>query len=375
MLATYTEIVLHADPEGNQFSARLDALNRLMKSKKLPIDVRYRLREYLYESRHLAVAAEHKATMLALSPALQGEITWRINHKWLTRVSILAGTSLPFQVSLTHALTPTVYAPVRAPRGPPATRAPATRRSSPRPARAPSAERACRCSQFEVVANNVLGIVDRGVALYGGRVLTSTSCWGEDVLISQAILRNKCVCRAMNYMQGFEIQRDTLIAVLGHYPQMAALLRRRTIMLAIRRWIILQAKRQLGLEDFVLLSDHRKGAGKKRKGIGMFGGMFRKSLQGSDFEQALGSGLLDKAPSNSMLSSASHALGSGMNEGLHTAQHGLQSARTGLSDVTTSALSVLRRGRKISRDSVGSHGTDVPSPKGSASTQPRKAPA
>ena len=34
------------------------------------------------------------------------------------------------------------------------------------------------------------GIVDRGVALYGGRVLTSTSVWGEDVLISLDVLRN-----------------------------------------------------------------------------------------------------------------------------------------------------------------------------------------
>ena len=106
-----------------------------------------RLREYMHQSRHVQIAQTNSKLVRMLSPALQAELAWKTNKEWVLRVHFLRDVEREFLVMVALALTPTVYAPVRAPRGPPATRAPATRRSSPRPARAPSAERACRCSQ------------------------------------------------------------------------------------------------------------------------------------------------------------------------------------------------------------------------------------
>ena len=53
----------------------------------------------------------------------------------------------------------------------------------------------------ELAINGYLYIVHRGIALYGGRVLTSGKVWGEDCLIAASHLQRRWCARAMNYLE------------------------------------------------------------------------------------------------------------------------------------------------------------------------------
>ena len=46
-----------------------------------------------------------------LSPALQGEVTWAVNRKWLERVSFFQAAEPEFLVQISLSLTPLVFTP------------------------------------------------------------------------------------------------------------------------------------------------------------------------------------------------------------------------------------------------------------------------
>ena len=89
------------------------------------------------QTKHLQFAVASKDVLALLSPALQGELVWMMHKPWLSRVAFFKGTEPEFLVQIALSLSPIVFAP------------------------------------GELATSGFLYIVHRGIALYGGRVLTS----------------------------------------------------------------------------------------------------------------------------------------------------------------------------------------------------------
>jgi hypothetical protein len=139
----------------------MDDLNRYLSLHNLPQELRRRLREYLHQTRHLQMAEASKEIVTLLSPALQGEVTWAVNKRWVKRVSFFRNAEPEFLVQISLCLSPLVFTP------------------------------------GELAVSGFLYIVHRGIALYGGRVLTSGKVWGEDCIIESSHLQKKWCAHAL----------------------------------------------------------------------------------------------------------------------------------------------------------------------------------
>jgi len=213
VLATFTGIIIASNPHAQQFRHNMDHLNRFMRSQgeRLPPAVQRRMREFLHQSRHLAVAASNRSLLEMMSPSLQGEVAWRTSERWLKRIVFLRSAEPAFMVQFSLALLPQVFAP------------------------------------GEIVPASSLYVIHRGIALYGGRVLTAGKVWGEDMILYSAHLRSRYIAKAMNYLEVYSISRKSLLAIAELYPETSAPIRRHQIFVALRRELIQQAKARLGV--------------------------------------------------------------------------------------------------------------------------------
>jgi len=226
VLATFTTVLLTSAPEQLAFQNRIDGLNAFMRENRSTITpaMRQRLREYLHESRHVQKGANHTKILQSLSPALQAEIAWKLNRRWVERVFFLRGAELRFLVQIALALVPAVYAPGERP------------------------------------ASGRMYIIHRGISLYGGRMLTAGKVWGDDMLIPVAALRKPFECQAMNYLEVYFLTLDvlrTLLMTASAVTQRA--IRMRQCWWMLRRKILALAKEELGLPPDALLADHAHG--------------------------------------------------------------------------------------------------------------------
>ena len=120
----------------------MDDLNKFMSRQGIAYETRCKLREYFHQTKHLRLASAHRQLLSQMSPALQAEVSWLCNERWLRHVWFLRGAEQGFVIQLALQLTPMVFAP------------------------------------GELCASGYLYIVHRGLALYGGMVLTFGKVWG-----------------------------------------------------------------------------------------------------------------------------------------------------------------------------------------------------
>ena len=168
--------------------------------------MRTRLREYFHQSKHLRDTLSHKHLLTQMSPMLQGEVAWHTNEKWLRRVWFFEGAEHAFVIQVSMHLTPMVFTP------------------------------------GELVPIGYLYIVHRGIALYGGRVLTGGRVWGDDMILALPALQRRWCARAMNYLEVLMLSRDTLITTAGYFPETARRIRRFAVRLALTRYVIAAAR-------------------------------------------------------------------------------------------------------------------------------------
>ena len=174
----------------------MDQLNRFMSAEVLPSEMRRRLREYFMHTKHLRATRRDHELLEIMSDALRGmhavelqlatcggcapflvltsppseptyvaaEVTFKVNEKWLSKVSFLRGASRAFLVQLSLHLHPHVYAPK------------------------------------ELCPLGFLYIIHRGLALFEGRLLGSGKVWGEDVILTSAHLRSRHHGRALTFL-------------------------------------------------------------------------------------------------------------------------------------------------------------------------------
>ena len=88
-----------------------------------------------------------------------------------------------------------------------------------------------------------LYIINRGLALYGARVLTAGKVWGDDVILLSHKLRRRFCARAMNYLETYTIDRETLFALADNHPQSRRVIRRCALIMALRRRMAIESAR------------------------------------------------------------------------------------------------------------------------------------
>ena len=216
VIGTFCGVIATFDPHGAEFRRNMDDLNVFMSNKRLPDDMRRRLREYFHQTKHLQMSNAQNHLYRMMSPSLQGEVAWAANSKWLERIPFLQKCGTDFKVELAMQLTARVFAPGE---------------------RAPGGH---------------LYIINRGLALYGARVLTAGRIWGDDVILGSDQLRSRFCARAMNYLEAYTIDRDTLFAVAENYPKSYRAIRRCALLMAMKRRMALNVRLMSSNDDAVL---------------------------------------------------------------------------------------------------------------------------
>mmetsp|Transcript_23740 Transcript_23740/g.47369 ORF Transcript_23740/g.47369 Transcript_23740/m.47369 type:complete len:853 (-) Transcript_23740:227-2785(-) len=201
VVGTFVSVLANSHPDLIWFRTTLDQLNHFMYVNQLPHELRVRLREYFQQSRHIHRGQQRKQLMTLMSPSLQGEVAMKINQRWLKSVSFLQKAEQNFIIVISSTLHPAVFAP------------------------------------GEQASFGYLYIIHRGVALYGGRVMTSGSSFGHDM-----ILRRQSLClysaRAMSYLEVYRISRSQLIELARPFPRAWSLIRWEAFRLALKRTLI-----------------------------------------------------------------------------------------------------------------------------------------
>ena len=231
IIGTFCGMIATMNPSAANFRNTIDDLNRFMKLQDLEPEMRRRLREYLHPTRTLALATAPRALALAsrlepcsrlpypgsssrtpccatalaryfhqtkhlqialanrkllarMSPSLAGEVAVKTSERWLKRIWFLQNVDAGFMAQLAMRLEPMVFAPA------------------------------------ELAPVGKLYICHRGVALYGGKLLTAGRVWGEDMILESVHLIRPYSARAMNYLECYSITKDDLLTVAANFPGM-----------------------------------------------------------------------------------------------------------------------------------------------------------
>lgn len=207
VIATFCGVIASWDPDANEFRMHMDDLNRFMREEGLPFEMRFRLREYFLRSQRLMQNKRSRALLKGMaSDGLQNEVVLRCNEKWLRKVAFLHRCEAPIMVALAMSVEIDLFAP------------------------------------GEAIFPGKLYIVHAGFALFNGRILSVGKVWGEDIILADPSLRFYLVARAMNFLELFNIDRETLLSTIDEFPEERQNIRRFTIMVALRRSIILRAR-------------------------------------------------------------------------------------------------------------------------------------
>jgi hypothetical protein len=213
VIGTYCGVVATLNPDRAAFHEMIQELNRFMAREDLEAGLQFRLREYFHRSRHLRMANAQQRLLGQMPPSLRGEVAWATCQTWLASIYFLKGAPREFMVELALCLQAMVYAPDDQPE------------------------------------HDYLYIVHAGIALYQARVVTKGQCFGEDIILVSPHLRGKARARAIDYLEVFYVGRSELLHVAARYPVVARSIRRAAILIALRREMILIAKRQVGIKE------------------------------------------------------------------------------------------------------------------------------
>ena len=208
VIATFSGVFSTMNPAGTLFRNMLDDLNRFMSEYGFSADMKRRVREYFYQSRHLQAMEQRKALLELMSPKLQGEVSMLCNRKWIEQIWFLVGCEEAFLVQVALNMRAAVYVP------------------------------------DEMVPPGSLYVLHRGLVLYGGRVISAGQSWGDDMLISREDLRLTFSALALGYSEVYVLSLVTLLELASPFPLVCKRLRYCAVRLALRREFIQIAKRR-----------------------------------------------------------------------------------------------------------------------------------
>ena len=180
-------------------------LNQFCEAHEIPKQMQFRLREYLFARKQCQIRQATSHALKALSPVLQVDVIMYVHKHWIDKIYFLRGVDEPCIVALAMGMKTQVYSP------------------------------------GEIVARRALYVVERGVALYAGKIITAGKLWGmEDVLLPDSLLHLSLGNRgrAMTFLDVRCLSREVLVTVASRFPRAGWMIRKAGIMLALRRFMI-----------------------------------------------------------------------------------------------------------------------------------------
>ena len=206
-------------PDLGVAASETDELDAMALAHQLPPPLSARLAEYFEASRRPIGKTEVASRVLGGSSArLSGDVAAALARLALQRVRYLRpslGLEVDFFASVGLALRRVVVPP------------------------------------REQILCTSLTVLESGLAIRRGRLLPPASHFGEDMVIALPALRDTAAAVALTYVSTLSLSRDALIGIFesGDFPRAAYVVREAAVRLALRRAVVLVAKRARALQQ------------------------------------------------------------------------------------------------------------------------------
>ena len=174
-----------ADPQTREFKKRMDELNHFLNDMRVPPELKRRTRDHFRFTRDLVRKQSYDQLYYRFSPRLRGDVLCHISLKTLKSVSYFETCERGFLNALSQKLTHEGYA------------------------------------QGEPIyhAEPTLSIVTRGTAVRGGKPITLSQYWGEDMIVTSAALRDSRPGAALTYVEIVCLTRTKLFETAKDWPE------------------------------------------------------------------------------------------------------------------------------------------------------------
>jgi hypothetical protein len=179
-------------------------IDRCNISKNLAFD----LRAYHYNTSEVRESRDYQQVLALVSPELQGKVIFEWFGEWILQVSYIADGTPAFVVDVARLLNIQVYAP-----------------------------------RETINARRTLFAMDRGVAWRKMLPLIKGSVWGQDMILHSPDLRDEVPVYCITFVEARYIQYITFATVIENHVHDKARLRRYLVKFALRRGILVYARR------------------------------------------------------------------------------------------------------------------------------------
>lgn len=233
ILGQVCAIVTDITEESIAWRKKMFQLNTLTQEHRLPGSLGTRLRSYFVQNRTQSLFMTQQKLLQDMSPQLQAEVCTELNLRWMNKVSFFRDFSLHIASledqeihTLQHRLC------------------------------IADISRQLKCTAFaqaESFETEHLYILSRGLVALNHRVGFDGAVWGEDFVLHDRHLIQPVSCYALTYIEVLFLTRDSFLEVIEHrrhnVPELAQIVRRYCVRMAVRRGVMAEARRRLRLRE------------------------------------------------------------------------------------------------------------------------------
>ncbi|GAQ82343.1 K+-channel ERG and related proteins [Klebsormidium nitens] len=193
-----TALVSSRSADENEFHMRMDQLNNFMEDHHLPPDLRTKLRDYFrYRHNNKGVGNFHSLLSM-MSKNLRAEVAGHTNGVWINKLPFFRSCPTEFVIEVSLNMESETFAPQEA----------IIRLNEP---------------------PEKMFVVRKGVVAGNGRIHTSGSVIGTDMLFEARSTRRAHSAMALTYCDLMSLDRKVLFQILEHHPDVAENLRKASI--------------------------------------------------------------------------------------------------------------------------------------------------
>jgi hypothetical protein len=203
VVGTICAMATTGDPHTIEYRQHMDSLNSFLSETHVPEELGIQARTYLRATRDLRKKLGHDELISRLSPGLRGEIMLFLSKATFSHVWYFASLEADCLVQLAARLHRHGFPP------------------------------------RERIESIRLNILKRGIAARGGELIYSGMCWGIDMILASAVLRDTRPITALTYVEVQTLSREDLYDVLETYPDSAKVVQNAAVRVALKRTVIL----------------------------------------------------------------------------------------------------------------------------------------
>mmetsp|Transcript_6868 Transcript_6868/g.21636 ORF Transcript_6868/g.21636 Transcript_6868/m.21636 type:complete len:374 (-) Transcript_6868:12-1133(-) len=216
LIGNFCAIVASMDKHPARFRGTMDDLNSMLAASNLDPDLSARVRDYFGHSRNLVRARDYHDLDMQLSVGMRGEVAGHVSNKQLEAVWYFRESSEAFRRELAMLMVPLMFAP------------------------------------FETVdSGQALLVIQRGLVMYGGRMLKRGDHVGRDFIVVRdeariarqaalGLVENRTLPSAFTYVEVLELRQGALRRAFPMFPREARRIRAASawvaFKLAMMRW-------------------------------------------------------------------------------------------------------------------------------------------